>query len=153
MSSSDTPKTTQRPIEAGGLYYTDDMIKAVATTSVEAAERRPKQIGSLTEQTLEAKAALIEAVKGIGAVVEGFEPVKKDFLASILSFRMTAVAEIGKARQELELVRKFMIGPDHTKEIAALKEFVELCERLQKLKESGFLDAMAETMLRLAEPH
>jgi hypothetical protein len=29
-----------------------------------------------------------------------------------------------------------------------LREFVELCERLQKLKESGFLDAVADTMIK-----
>jgi len=31
-----------------------------------------------------------------------------------------------------------------------LSEFVDLCERLKKLKDSGFLDTVADTMIRLA---
>ena len=39
---------------------------------------------------------------------------------------------------------------DYKEEVARLKDFVDLCERLQKLKESGFLDSVADTMLGLA---
>ena len=35
-------------------------------------------------------------------------------------------------------------------EIARLKEFVDLCERLQRLKRDGVLDALANTMIKLA---
>jgi len=52
--------------------------------------------------------------------------------------------------KQLEDVRKFLIGQDHAKEIAALKEFVELCERLQKLQRDGFLNSVADTILKLS---
>ena len=35
-------------------------------------------------------------------------------------------------------------------EIARLKEFVDLCERLQRLKRDGVLDALANTIIKLA---
>ena len=35
-------------------------------------------------------------------------------------------------------------------EIARLKEFVDLCERLQRLKRNGVLDALAKTIIKLA---
>ena len=46
-------------------------------------------------------------------------------------------------------VREFFLGREYDQQMARLTEFVELCERLEKLKESGFLDSVAETMLRL----
>jgi hypothetical protein len=49
----------------------------------------------------------------------------------------------------LKDVRQFFLNENHETEVARLKEFVELCERLQKLKASGFLDTVADTMLKL----
>ena len=37
-----------------------------------------------------------------------------------------------------------------SKEIARLKEFVNLCERLRRLKRNGVLDALADTIIKLA---
>lgn len=46
-------------------------------------------------------------------------------------------------------VRKFFLDPKHEEEVAKLKEFINLCERLRALKDSGFLDTIADTILRL----
>jgi hypothetical protein len=50
----------------------------------------------------------------------------------------------------LKEVRAFFIDKDYELERARLAEFISLCERLRALKESGFLDTVAETMLNLA---
>jgi hypothetical protein len=51
----------------------------------------------------------------------------------------------------LKEVRQFFIGSDYKAEMERLSEFVALCERMQKLKDTGFLDRVADTMLNLAE--
>lgn len=47
-------------------------------------------------------------------------------------------------------VRKFFLEPQHTEEVSRLKEFVEVMDRLRTLKFDGTLDAVADTILKLA---
>jgi hypothetical protein len=64
---------------------------------------------------------------------------------------MSVVSETSAMTGPLREVRQFFLGSDYDAEIKRLREFVDLCERLNKLKESGFLDSVADTMLKLAE--
>ena len=69
------------------------------------------------------------------------------------SIRQTRVAISFESRQLLTDcgdVRKFFLSDDHEKEIAKLREFIELCERLRSLKNDGTLDKIADTILKLA---
>ncbi len=69
------------------------------------------------------------------------------------SIRQTRVAiglEANKLLSECGDVRKFFLADDHAKEIARLREFVELCERLRALKADGTLDKLADTILKLS---
>lgn len=47
-------------------------------------------------------------------------------------------------------VRKFFISETHDLEVAKLREFIELAERLRALKNDGTLDRLADTILKLA---
>lgn len=74
-------------------------------------------------------------------------------LTALNEVRMTRMALDTETKQTLAAcadVRKFFLSADHEKEIARLKEFIELCERLKKLKADGTLDALADTILKLA---
>lgn len=67
--------------------------------------------------------------------------------------RQTRVAIGTESRQllgECGDVRKFFLSDDHEKEVAKLREFIELCERLRALKNDGTLDKVADTILKLA---
>ena len=46
-------------------------------------------------------------------------------------------------------VRQFFLDDRHEEQVKRLAEFVALCERLKALKETGFLDTVADTMLKL----
>lgn len=46
-------------------------------------------------------------------------------------------------------VRKFFLSEEHAKEVARLREFVEVMERLRSLKQDGTLDAISDTILKL----
>lgn len=70
-------------------------------------------------------------------------------LTDVRQWRMATDAELRKTLEGFNDVRKFFLSDDHPTQVQRLREFVELCERLQKLKESGFLDQVADTILKL----
>jgi hypothetical protein len=75
--------------------------------------------------------------------------VKKE-LQSTREHRIALESETRQLMAALKEVRAFFIDKDYELERARLAEFISLCERLRALKESGFLDTVAETMLNLA---
>ena len=80
-----------------------------------------------------------------------FKRIVADNIDSVRAFRMTVVREVTAAIAPLLDVRKFFPGPDHAEEMRRLGEFVLLMEKLDALKSSGFMDAVADTILRLSE--
>jgi hypothetical protein len=70
-------------------------------------------------------------------------------LATVREQKMALSTETRSLLNSLREVREFFLEDKHELEIKRLLEFVELCERLHNLKKSGFLDAIAETILRL----
>lgn len=70
-------------------------------------------------------------------------------LHDVRNIRFAVVSEVAAMTKPLADVRQFFLGADYKEQITRLKEFVDLCERLQRLKASGFLDSVADTMLRL----
>lgn len=71
---------------------------------------------------------------------------------AIVELRQSKIALETEARgllSALKDIRQFFFDEKHPEQIARLRDFVDLCERLQKLKESGFLDSVADTILKL----
>lgn len=123
---------------------------AIANMVIQTANQIPEVMSNITEQAIEAKTALAEACNRIGENMEKLKPMKKDMIDELRGLRMTTTTEVAAMLKPLEDLRKFFLGAEHDKEIARLREFVDLCERLQTLKESGFLDSVADTMLKLS---
>jgi len=98
----------------------------------------------------DARRIIAELLEGIGGEMEKFRADTKRYLEDIRMTRFAIVTETSQMTGPLKEVRQFFLGADYKEEITRLKDFVELCERLQKLKESGFLDSVADTMLGLA---
>jgi hypothetical protein len=122
----------------------------IANQAIIESQTIQKEMSTLIEDTKEAKEALRVAVEGIGENMDKIKPMKKELIDSLRGMRMTTTTEVAAMLKPLEDLRKFFLGAEHDKEIDRLREFVDLCERLQKLKESGFLDTVADTMLKLA---
>jgi hypothetical protein len=70
-------------------------------------------------------------------------------IASLRSKRSIAEFENKQLLTALGDVRRFFFDDKHQEEVKRLSEFVEVCERLQKLQTSGFLNAVADTILKL----
>lgn len=80
-----------------------------------------------------------------------FNRESEDRLRELRMTRMSFDTELRTLVAQLREVRQFFLDKDYNSEIGRLREFVEVCERLQRLKESGFLDSVADTMLKLSQ--
>ena len=72
-------------------------------------------------------------------------------LPELRNWRMSMDAELSMVLKHFGEVRQFFLSDKHDAEVKRLREFVELMERLKALKDSGFLDRVADTMLKLEE--
>jgi hypothetical protein len=132
------------------LINMNELAKVLTREANNLANQTPNIMSELIEKTRESKQTLNEVVEGIGHSLENLKPMKKEMIEELRGLRMTSTTEVAAMLKPLEDLRKFFLGDQHTEEVAKLKEFVELCERLERLKKSGFLDTVADTMLKLA---
>lgn len=134
----------------GGYLKASEMEVVIAKGSIKDAAQRPAQLLTLAEETRNARKALIEAMEGIGAAVDNFKPKSDDYIRELRAFSVSGCMELRNLMRAFEDVRKFFLSDSHTVEMARLKEFVELCERLQALQKSGFLDKVVDTIIKTA---
>lgn len=145
-------RTTRGRVEEGHveeLLNRDDV-------EVIAVEKREKDTQKLVDnlQSLEARARDIHgSLDYLLANME--EPFVKSseligkHLALLREKRFAIDTESRLMMNQLKEVRQFFLDEKHDREVDRLREFVDLCERLKVLKESGFLDTIADTILKL----
>jgi hypothetical protein len=108
-----------------------------------------KSTSALSERAQEA----IAAVRYLSTEMQGpyaeFEEFIKRAIGTIRDQRMSLSTETRLLMNSLREVRQFFLEGDYEMQMRRLNEFVELCERLKVLKDSGFLDTVAETILKL----
>lgn len=128
------------------LFRVEDMQKVLMAM----AKDLPDKAIPILERAKDSRASVNELLDGLGHDMTAFEDGCKKFLEDIRQTRMAVVAETSQMSKSLREVRQFFLGGDYQNEIARLREFVDLCERLQALKKDGTLDALADTMIKLA---
>lgn len=105
---------------------------------------------SKIQEADDARRTIMTLTEGIGALIKQFKTDSDAWVGDIRNSRFTIVSETAAVTKSLAEVRKFFLGSEHREEMSRITEFVDLCERLQKLKASGFLDAVADTLIKLA---
>lgn len=120
----------------------------VAECQKMAAEVRP-----IVKDAQDARKIVDELVRGLGGNMDTFRAQCKVYLEDIRQTRYAIVGETSQMTASLKDVRQFFLGHDYKEQIQRLTEFVDLCERLNSLKASGFLDKVADTMLSLTHPN
>lgn len=128
------------------LFRVEDVEKILMAM----AQDLPKESDPILARAKDTRAAVNELLDGLGHDMTSFKDGCKAFLEDIRQTRFAVVAETSQMSKPLREIRQFFLGSDYKEEICRLKEFVELCERIQKLKQDGTLDAVADTMIRLA---
>ena len=128
------------------MFHADDVYEAMER----AAQKLPEQVAPQVKAAEDARKIIHELLGGIGEEMEQFRENTKKHIEEIRQVRFALVTETSQMLSSLKDLRQFFVGPDHGTEVARLKEFIGLCERLQELKASGFLDAVSDTLLKLA---
>lgn len=98
---------------------------------------------------------VVDAKKALELAVSTFRTATLDYIKDIddhlKQARQSGMALTAEHKRVLDScgdVRKFFLDEKHVEEMKRLKEFVELCERLKALKESGFLEQVTEMVLK-----
>ena len=141
---------TQKCPDGRPLLNADKMEELLRTKAVQAMEYASERIGFYKAESSAANELLKNEMATTGKFLESAKDTKKEVIEIFRGMRMTTTTEVAAMMKPLEDLRKFFLGAEHDKEIARLREFVDLCERLEKLKQSGFLDTVADTMLKLS---
>lgn len=125
----------------------DEQLAELAVLAAKA-EHLPKAKELLTE-LVETTLRLRQTLNDYDDLILPFTSRTHEHIKTIRSTRMTMISEVASMTNALRDVRKFFLDKDYHEEIKRLREFVELCERLKVLKDSGFLDSIVDTMLKL----
>tara|TARA_R110000868_G_scaffold267108_1_gene526380 strand:+ start:961 stop:1419 length:459 start_codon:yes stop_codon:yes gene_type:complete len=132
-------------------------IKSNAEMNVALSDKLIKLSDKMNDQTIDLATRSLEARRILDwhcnhvkeSWIEWSDQTNK-VLEQIRQTRVVIGIESKQLLAECGDVRKFFLSDDHEKEIAKLREFIELCERLRALKNDGTLDKVADTILKLA---
>jgi len=141
-----SPEAVRIDTEKSNDQFNAEILSATNRQTVKTIEKT----NELIDRSRDARAAMEDLCTSFKAEWLEFQKTADDRLKEIRMLRMSLETETRQLMASFREVRQFFLDKDHASETARLKEFVEVCERLQALKSSGFLDSVAETMLNLA---
>lgn len=128
-------------------------LNSVAPAAVEEHERTVKKGLKTADDLLERSRDVIASIDFLASEIRGpwtdFEAYIKKSIATVREQRIALGIETRNLMTSLKEVRMFFLDDCYETEIQRLHEFIDVCERLKALKESGFLDDIADTILKL----
>ena len=143
-----SPEEILGPTEADGSCIAAENMINVLIRHVES--KTPEKTRAIALAALGSEEAIRNSVVGLMTAVNDLDRSMTSAVQKLRSMRMSIVSDSSSAVNALRDIRQFFLGPDYEREQKRLAEFVDLCERLKRLKDSGFLDTVADTMIRLA---
>ncbi len=154
MSQSPTQSKTNHPAQAPGMQEGeikhDDVFNAeIAQNAINRTGRTISNLDTLVDKAMDARAALDVMCDRWKVSWMDFIDESESRLKWLRETRYAFDSETRQLMAGLRDVRQFFLDEKHDTEVARLREFVDLCERLQRLKASGFLDTVADTILKL----
>ena len=108
--------------------------------------------GAMLEAVAESMSLVNEELKNSRNVLEDVSRALGDSaerLVPLFEKQVRAANDVHATLSAMKDIRKFFLESDYEKEVKRLAEFVTLCERLQKLKEAGTLDALCDMAQKL----
>jgi hypothetical protein len=122
----------------------------IAREIIKRKDRLTDQSVDLALRALEAQESLEWSVNHFRRVWIEWAETANERLHDMTLWRMAFGREVKQIITDASDIRQFFLDEKHLEQVRRLKEFVELCERLKALKQDGTLDAIADTMLKLA---
>lgn len=90
---------------------------------------------------------LVNQIRGLADIVL---PATHEHIKKLRESRMSTVNEIHMSLSALKDLRQFFLDDNYDLEVERMERFVALCKEVQLIKESGLLDAVSDTMIRLS---
>lgn len=131
------------------LYDLDSVKGAALDEHERTVKRGMKANDELLEKAREVTAAIDYLTTELRGPWAEFQDYIKLALSTVREQRIALGSETRLLMSSLKDVRQFFLEPTYETEINRLHEFVDVCERLKALKDSGFLDTIADTILKL----
>ena len=113
-------------------------------------ETTVEQLKMVADAIAESKTKLEQLYNEMKTINNELVPLFSNQIEKIRTTRMTVDREVTGIISAWRDVRKFFLDSDHDREMKRLREFIDLCHELKKLKEDGILDALSETVLKLS---
>ena len=144
-----TGKDHRMPADANPQeYFNIDKVAASVIDRIRSSQ--PKDLSDLARAALDARKLVHENIKELVDGMEAFSARVKIALEDVRQSRFAFVSETAQMIKPLRDVREFFVDKTYEVEITRLREFVELCERLERLKQNGTLDAVSDTIIKLS---
>lgn len=105
----------------------------------------------INEDVSESAKILQKTFNEVNSTYQVLEPLLTDMIKRIRSARQTINVELKTAMGHMKDCRKFFLEKEYETEIARLKEFIGLCERMRELANDGTLDVITDIILKFAE--
>jgi hypothetical protein len=109
-----------------------------------------EMIAAASRQLDEARKNLTKSSDDLAKLRDLIFPQLTEYVREIRAMRMNAVSEMSTILSEMRAVHKFFTEQNYEKEMAELERFVEVCKEVQKLKDTGILDVLLESAVRLS---
>lgn len=127
----------------------DDMAVEVAKEVVRKTDSSKQSVVELADKFRDAAKFLDESTDEIKTSWVAWLKDSKAFLDEARLWRMAMERESSQGITACKDMVEFLGSEDVRGRLATLRELVEVAERLKALKESGFLDAVVDTMLKV----
>lgn len=138
------------PTQSGELKVgTEAAREHMASTVISETEKMVVNKEKLVDRLTDARKALEMASGTYKKTWFEWVDESKNILPELRTWRMAVDSELAMVLKHFGEVRQFFLSDKHDEEVKRLREFVGLMERLKALKDSGFLDRVADTMLKL----
>jgi hypothetical protein len=152
--SEPAPVRTKRKLtEEGHVEELMDM-HDVAPQALHQHGRTVKDGMKGAEEMLDRAKDVIAAIDLLSSEIRGpwaeYQEFVKRAIAETREQRIALGSESRLLMTALRDVRQFFMDENYEKEIGRLHEFIDLCERMKALKQDGFIDAIADTILKLS---
>jgi hypothetical protein len=144
---------TRKQLSEDGSTDTYLNMDDVAPLAVDEHAQKVKSGVKGTAELLEKSQDLIATIDYLSNQIkepwESYQAFIKKALEEVRGQRIALGSETRNLLIALKDVRTFFLDKDYETEIRRLHEFIDLCERLKALKDAGFLDTIADTLIKL----
>jgi len=136
-----------------GVVFSEQVLNGELANLLKVGSTMETTLGLTQAATEQAKAARKELETTANQVTELVGVVHPKMLEAIRQLRdsrMAMVREVHESLSALKDIRQFFLEDRHAEQISRLREFVAVCQALAQLKDSGVLDAVVDTVIRLS---